>query len=417
VGDNAPVNARSARLPLVDSLRAIAALSVLLTHTAVSAGVSGNPHSVFSAYAQRLDVGVTIFFLISGLLLYRPFVRARALGERAPAAGPYAWRRLLRIVPAYWLALSVTALVIGRPASTHGVFTLPGGLWYLLLAQSYTLHTLVGGLTQAWTLTVEVAFYALIPAWAWLGRRSDRRSGDGWFVRELVGLLVLVVISVAWKAAVLSGQDPHQVVITPALDALPSFLDQFALGMGLAVLSVWLELRPAAPSWVARFDRMSLGIWLLAAMAFWAVSTQLGIDNRFRAPMSIVQYLEIHFLDAVVALALLAPAAIGDGRRGAVRKILAWPPLAWLGLISYGIYLWQAAAIAQLDRWHFGNHTVISPYVWWTAGTLAFSIVLAAASYYGLERPVLRRLRGRFDDRPGEALAAPVPVTPLSGAE
>ena len=237
------VNARATRLPLVDSLRAIAALSVLLTHTAVSAGVSGNPHSALSPYAQRLDVGVTIFFLISGLLLYRPFVRARALGTAAPSTGPYAWRRFLRIVPAYWVALTVTALWVGTSAYEYGVFSLHGAPWYYLLAQTYHPQTLSGGLTQAWTLTVEVAFYAFVPLWAWIGRRLDRGRREGWLRREILGLITLVVISAVWKAAVLSGQDPHQVVITPALDALPTFLDQFALGMGLAVLGVWLELR------------------------------------------------------------------------------------------------------------------------------------------------------------------------------
>ena len=63
-------------------------------------------------------------------------------------------------------------------------------------------------------------------------RRADARSV---LRAELVGLVVLVVVSEAWKAVVLGGQSPHQVVITPALDALPAFLDQFALGMGLAV--------------------------------------------------------------------------------------------------------------------------------------------------------------------------------------
>ena len=99
-----PVNARANRLPLVDSLRAIAAICVLLTHTAVAAGVSGNPNSALSPYAQRLDVGVTIFFLISGLLLYRPFVAARLSGRPAPATGAYAWGRPRRRCRLRWPA-------------------------------------------------------------------------------------------------------------------------------------------------------------------------------------------------------------------------------------------------------------------------------------------------------------------------
>ena len=139
------MNVRANRFPLVDSLRAIAALCVLLTHTAVAAGISGNPHSVLSPYAQRLDVGVAIFFLISGLLLYRPFV-AGAVSRpcRRRPSGPYAWRRFLRIAPAYWLALTVTALWVGTSAYELGVFSSSGFPTYYLLAQTYRIADAVG---------------------------------------------------------------------------------------------------------------------------------------------------------------------------------------------------------------------------------------------------------------------------------
>ena len=255
------MNVRAKRFPLVDSLRAIAALCVLLTHTAVAAGISGNPHSALSPYAQRLDVGVAIFFLISGLLLYRPFVAARFRGRPAPAVGPYAWRRFLRIAPAYWLALTVTALWVGTSAYELGVFSSSGFPTYYLLAQTYRARTLSGGLIQGWTLTIEITFYAFLPLYAWvMGRVAGRARRAGRRRRAMrgrccawssSGLVALVVISETWKAVVLGGQSPHQVVITPALDALPAYLDQFALGMGLAVVSAWIEQRGSAPRWVA----------------------------------------------------------------------------------------------------------------------------------------------------------------------
>src|SRR4051812_30593358 len=92
---------RRERFPLVDGLRAVAAIGVLLTHSAISSGLVTTGATGFR-YAQRLEVGVTIFFVISGFVLYRPFLLARVDGAR------YAWRRALRIVPAYWIALTVT---------------------------------------------------------------------------------------------------------------------------------------------------------------------------------------------------------------------------------------------------------------------------------------------------------------------
>jgi peptidoglycan/LPS O-acetylase OafA/YrhL len=421
------VNARANRFPLVDSLRAIAALCVLLTHTAVAAGVSGNPHSALSPYAQRLDVGVAIFFLISGLLLYRPFVAARFTGRRAPAVGPYAWRRVLRIAPAYWLALTVTALWVGTSAYELGVFSSSGFPTYYLLLQTYRGQTLSGGLVQAWTLTIEITFYAFLPLYALAMARVAGRAGRS--VRdarsvlrsEVVGLIVLVLISELWKAAVLSGQSPRQVVITPALDALPSYLDQFALGMGLAVVSAWIEQRGSSPRWVQRFDRAPVLSWLVAAVAFYLVSKRIGISPRFFAPMGRWQYLGREWLYAAVAFGLLLPAVIGDQTRGLPRRVLSWRVLAWLGLISYGIYLWQTTVLAQLQRWNFGAHSIIHPWVWWSAGTLVMTAAIAAASYYLLERPLLslKNVFGPQRSAPDEALAEPAPVAPppASGAE
>src|SRR5437764_15116070 len=152
------MNARATRLPLFDSLRAIAALAVLGTHAAVFAGLETSRSSVLRPYAARLDVGVAVFFVVSGFLLYRPFVLARTRGGPRPATGPYAWRRFLRIVPAYWVALTLTTLWVG----THGVFSGSGIVHYYGLAQAYSTSTLGGGITPAWSLTIELAFYAFL---------------------------------------------------------------------------------------------------------------------------------------------------------------------------------------------------------------------------------------------------------------
>jgi peptidoglycan/LPS O-acetylase OafA/YrhL len=60
-----------------------------------------------------------------------------------------------------------------------------------------------------------------------------------------------------------------------------------------------------------------------------------------------------------------------------------------LGLISYGIYLWQMTVIDQLKKWNFSAHSVINPQVWWTAGTFVLTVLIAATSYYLLERRAL----------------------------
>jgi peptidoglycan/LPS O-acetylase OafA/YrhL len=372
---------RATRFPHIDSLRAIAAIAVVGTHAAIFAGAD-RPGSTSGHYAQRLDVGVAIFFVISGFLLYRPFAAARAAGAAAPATGAYAWRRGLRIVPAYWLALTVSALILG----TKGVLTLPDGLRFYSFGQAYQEATLPGGLTQAWTLGIEVAFYAFLPVWAWLMRRVPGRS----LRAEVLGLGGLAAFSLVWKIAVLSGGDAHQIRVTPLLIALPAYLDQFALGMGLAVLTLWLDQRSATPRAVAFVDRFPGASWLVALVAFWVVSMRIGIGDHPFEPMSRVQYLERHLLYAVVGIAMVLPAAVGQPGRGLVRRVLANRVLLWLGLVSYGIYLWHLTVLEQLSRWGFKGIAGIDAYLAWMVVGLAATSVVAAASWYGFERPLLR---------------------------
>src|SRR5918911_5479930 len=106
------MNARADRFPLFDSLRAIAALSVFAAHAYLILEGFGSPNPLRDVLV-RLDVGVTIFFVISGFLLYRPFVRARLRSAPPPRPLAYAWRRLLRIAPAYWVALTIIAVWLG----------------------------------------------------------------------------------------------------------------------------------------------------------------------------------------------------------------------------------------------------------------------------------------------------------------
>jgi peptidoglycan/LPS O-acetylase OafA/YrhL len=404
------MNVRAERFPLFDSLRAIAALSVLGFHAAFFSGAFTSD-SPLRQYAVHLDVGVSVFFLISGFLLYRPFVRARHEDRPAPHTGAYAWRRFLRIVPAYWVALTVVTVWL----SLDGVFTATGVPTYYGFAQIYSTEHGLGGIGQAWTLAVEVTFYAFLPLWA----AAMRRLRGGLRV-ELVALALLWLFSLAWKLFALRRVDASALDAGPWLMPLPNFLDQFALGMGLAVLSVHgaslgaLERRP----WLA---------WLGAAVAFWAVSTQVGISGRLEEGLSDGEFLARHELYSLVALGVLLPAAFGWERRDLVRRVLGWRPLLYVGLVSYGVYLWHYAVVKQLaegvndwlvDSLGLGLELRLLAYL---LGGAVLSVAVASLSYYVIERPALslKRLVGPPPERDGgegEAVVEPAPASaPTAG--
>lgn len=391
------------RYPEVDALRAFAAIAVLGTHVAVFAGAD-YPGSEVGRFAQRLEVGLTIFFVISGFLLYRPFVAGRVAGKPGPGTVAYGWRRVLRIAPAYWVALTVTAVVLSRDE----VFASGTAPYYYLLGQTYSGETLSGGLTQAWTLTVEVAFYAFLPLWAWLMQRAGGTS----LRAELAGLLVLVVISEAWKGVVLAGTDPQQVVITPMLIALPAYFDQFALGMALAVLTVRLQ-RGDPPRAVRVVDGVPWLPWLVALVAFWVVSTRIGIGDEFFEPFTPAQYLARHWLYALIGVCVVLPAVVGTPGRGVVRRLLAHPVLAWLGLISYGIYLWHLTMLSLLEK--AGIRDVGPAYLTWPLAGLATAVIAGAASWYLVERPALS-LKRLVPARKPRTAPLPAPPEPQPSA-
>ncbi|MEA2374161.1 MAG: hypothetical protein QOD53_624 [Thermoleophilaceae bacterium] len=390
------MNARATRFPLFDSLRAMAALAIFGTHAYFQ--LAGNRDGVLRPYASRLEVGVFVFFAISGFLLYRPFVRARMREEKAPAPLAYGWRRLLRIGPAYWVALTVVAVWLHESYVAE-----PGNAaWLYLFGQSYRPGLAIGGLTQAWSLSVEAAFYLFLPLWA-LGMRSlPVRSARGRLRSELAGLGALVAIGFALTVLSVENGSTAGHSDFPLHLTLPCFLEVFAVGMCFAVLSVWYEEREL-PGWLRPLDRFPGIGWALALVAFWAVSTQIGL-NGDDGTLTTTRYLERTALYTVVALGLVVPAVFGNQGRGVVRRVLANRLLLWVGLVSYSLFLYHVAVIIQVQRWDLPAQGPVA---------LGLSLALAALSYHAVERPALRLKRLVSGGMPpGEAVVEPAPAAP-----
>ena len=168
------------RYPCFDGLRAVAATSIVVFHVASTSGattVAGH-----GRYLARLDVGVAVFFVVSGFLLYRPFAVAHFGGRPAPRWREFWWRRLLRIYPAYWVALTV-AIVGFHSTHLHGFVDYAR---HYALVQIYRPHYGLDGIVQTWTLAVEVSFYAALPLYAglvgrviaWTRAAGRRRSSS-----------------------------------------------------------------------------------------------------------------------------------------------------------------------------------------------------------------------------------------------
>jgi peptidoglycan/LPS O-acetylase OafA/YrhL len=369
------------RFPLFDGLRAIAVLSVLVTHTALLSGA--NQLAWYGDYTARLDVGVTIFFLISGFLLYRPFVAAHLDGRPGPHVRDYARRRVLRIVPAYWLALTLLAIYPGL------IQMWSGHSWvYYLFLQDYSSDWTFGGLQPAWSLAIEAAFYVALPAVAFGLRRGGARMERGQRVALEAGVVAALGVASFVLRAVTPGSPESQIHIT-----LLGTFDWFALGMLLAIASTALAGREPAPLRLLR--RWPSSAWLVALALFWFTSTQLGLGGTLFFRVTTAQSIAQHALYGAIAFFLLLPAVFADDVRALPRRILGNRVAAWLGLISYGVFLWHHPIALKLteanDKGLFASFRMLGI----TAATFAIAVACAALSYYLLERPILR-----YKDRP-----------------
>ncbi len=165
----------------------------------------------------------------------------------------------------------------------------------------------------------------------------------------------------------------------------------FALGMGLAVVSVGLERRERQPALIRLVASRPLIPWALAFAVYALLTAWLPRYPLYRGegPTLIV----IHLAFGVIAALLLLPAVFGDRSGGLPRRFLAHPVVAWLGLISYGIFLWHYVVTRHLG----GAGANLDPGLL-LIGTLAITIPCAAASYYLVERPLLRLKYRRLRD-------------------
>jgi peptidoglycan/LPS O-acetylase OafA/YrhL len=252
---------------------------------------------------------------------------------------------------------------------------------YLGFAQIYFPSRATTGITQAWSLCTEVTFYALLPLFA-AAVVARRRSARNQLGRELGALAALFATGLGVRFWLLHLHRPLAFV---ALDWLPSYLDLFALGMLLAVVSSWLVHHRSEPRWLWH-PVMPWVSWGAAAGVLWWVS-HLVVSRLPLAHPSPGRGLFEELLYGLFALFLLAPAVFGPERRGLIRRALASPPVAALGVVSYGVYLWHQAWVTMFLRWNHDLFRAPSGTMFLVVAGLA--IATATASYVVVERPVL----------------------------
>lgn len=416
----------------LDGLRGIAAMGVLITHAGITSGYVVRPGGqvdlngllaplgsalnymlrIGPDLALRAEAGVAVFFVLSGFLLYRPFVSARMQERPGQGTRRYLRHRFWRIYPAYWVAFIVLTLILD--AREQGSVSPSELVLYLTLMQSFSTETALGGIQQAWTLHNEVMFYLLLPlwgaVWAWLTVRLRPRRA---LTTEIFVLFVLAAGALTWRAWIVSVRPPNpqgnQLLreFDPRLHWLLGQFHLFVPGMVLALAYEWYRRNGRTLDLAGMLRWLTPVSWVLAATCFWVVATQIGLSQQLGTTSSPWQDTRQQLLYAGVGIFLVAPIALAGGRLPLGFGWLRSWVMVTLGLLSYSIYLWHEGLLELYFRmpWVSEDARPIftdTPFWLMTLYGIVISVAIAALSYLIVEKPALRLkdpLRARKDPR------------------
>ncbi|GED99273.1 acyltransferase [Gordonia crocea] len=369
--------------PQMEGMRAVAALGVLTTHVAFQTGMVVRP--VVGPVLGRLDLAVALFFALSGFLLWQPHAAAARGLAPEPSLIRYVRHRFWRIWPAYAVVVVVVLVLLPEAHTTDPVVWLAN----LTLTQVFVPLSLTAGLTQMWSLSVEVLFYAVLPVLAWL-LVSLRGKRARWRPAAVAGL---GTVALAWGpvASLIPAPDG-----TEPQNWLIGHLPWFVAGLLLAELVAWRSSGQPMPAVLRRLCSVSShrAVMLLVFLVAYGLACTPLAGPVGMGELSAAGFATKIGLGAIGAYAILAPLALVDGPF----RFLASPVMTTLGRWSYGIFIWHVAVLAVV----FGLFGIIpfsgSFLLVWVI-TAALSVGVAAASYAFVEDPI-RRWATRGDRAP-----------------
>ena len=315
---------RAGWIPELAGYRAVAALAVFAFHLASIDAPGG---LVGRLTVPLGNAAVSLFFVLSGFLVYRPFAEWALLDAAPVATWRFIVRRLARILPLYWVVLTLHFLVTepDRPLGLGEYLT------SYLLIQNFRGTLVFLPPFVAWSLCIELWFSVALPFIA----APLRRAGRGRRLIErtqiqFLGIGLLAGTSIVFRIWALGSPGDGRVLWMPA------YLDWFSAGLVLAVLGAyWSERSPTLE--VRQLATHPLYLSSLGLLSYWSV-TQLGLPGGFVTPTRFQTHAQF-LLQGFMSLFLVAAVVLPGADLGRARRFFASRTLQWLGAISYGIYL------------------------------------------------------------------------------
>jgi len=375
-----------------DGFRGIAMSLIFVAHVFANADPAASLVSYDWAKQPiaRIDLALATFFVLSGYLIARPFVRSFVLGTKRPSIRRFVRNRVLRIVPIFYLVATLVLLRFGLdgaigPTPDNPSGTAPASSWWQVLSiftftQSYTGGSASLPMGQAWSLDVEVAFYAAIPIAALIAYRlgTPLKTPRARAIAALAFIGALALLSIALRQY---AHNSFALLTSP-----PLIVFVFLPGVALAVIEPfavpWLRGHPQR---ARRFAWAAVAVAALACLLYMRWDYEAGttqIHHALGRRAVLVAIVGMAMIGAMIALQL------GTDR---APRWLNNRATNWLGQRSYAFYLLHVWVFFELINLAGADtEPVLLGAILLLAG-FPISVGLAALSWRYVERPCLER--------------------------
>jgi len=384
------------RIAGADGLRAAAALGVVFSH--LFQRLAFDQHGTLVADIQGIAMkgayGVSVFFVLSGTLLSYPFWTAYFSGEKLPSLRHYAKRRAARIVPGFYVALTVSFLAVlaWYPSTQHPLTRYLAGLSFMSGWHWLTFFPVESN-GPLWSISLEVMSYVFMPiamlGMFLIGRRRGWTGAGYW-----IGVLVVVLLVNQWIISTFipsdEGKGWEYGDVGGAKTWLPffnpvGFFAHFMVGIAAAGFIAWWRHRSGARRW--GFDL--LGLAGIAGLAWLVWVNRFPYEPEFMGNFQNQPYLW-PWLAVCAGVAL-----VGASHSRVLGRIMDNRFARYTATVSFGIYVWHYLMVGLVElltngEFTYGSVQDLGRFAMMSLTVLVMSYAIASASWFWMEKRVLQ---------------------------